>query len=80
MKTVSNKTKWRDLALIAGSMANLYKEGIVFNCIFELLADLPIGECYKKALLEIKEYVNKGESLRKHLAAEKIYLQISILQ
>lgn len=71
MKTGSNKTKWRDLALIAGSMANLYQEGIVFNCIFELLADLPIGECYKKALIEIKEYVNKGESLQEAFAYRK---------
>ena len=64
MKEVSKrKANWNSLSVIADNIAKLYGDGLPFVYIFELLADLDIGDKYKRALFKIKGRIKSGISL-----------------
>ncbi|MBD7916583.1 type II secretion system F family protein [Clostridium sp. Sa3CUN1] len=65
VRLMRNKIHYDDLALIAGNIAILYKEGISMIMIVDLLKELPLRKSYKDSINGIKEYVLKGESLEK---------------
>lgn len=65
VKLISNRISYNDLALIAGNIAILYKEGISMIMIVDLLKELPLKKSYKESIKGIKEYVLRGESLEK---------------
>lgn len=63
IKLSYRKTNYYDLALIAGNVAMLYKEGISMLMIMELLRELPLNKHYKESINEFKNYILEGKSL-----------------
>ena len=63
IKLLYKKVKYNDLALIAGNIAMLYKEGISMLMIMDLLNELPISKHYKESIREAKSSILEGRSL-----------------
>ena len=63
IKLIANKVKYNDLALIAGNIAMLHKEGISMLMIMDLINELPISKYYKESINKAKSYILEGKSL-----------------
>jgi len=68
---IRNKANERQLSLIAGSLAQIYKDGIPITFAIELVADILPNKLYKNSLISILESVKNGKSLSQAFAEFK---------
>ncbi|EKQ58193.1 MULTISPECIES: type II secretion system F family protein [unclassified Clostridium] len=58
-----NKVREKQLSLISGNLAQLYKDGITITYALELVADILPDKIYKNNLTNVLGAINRGESL-----------------
>ncbi|MFW2487609.1 type II secretion system F family protein [Clostridium chromiireducens] len=68
---IKNKVDERQLSLVAGSLAQIYKDGISITSAIELVADVLSNKIYKSSLVNILDSVKKGKSLSQAFAEYK---------
>jgi len=71
IKAVKLKSNNDSLALIAGNIASLNSDGIVFLNILDLLMEVPLAKGYKDSINKIKYDIENGESFEEALKGQK---------
>lgn len=66
-----NKMDEEQLSLIAGSLAQIYKDGIQISTALELVEDALSNKIYKKSLIKVLECIKQGKSLSEGFAEFK---------
>lgn len=68
------KYRYKDIAMIAGSLGRLYNDGIYIQKSMELLVELPLNLKYRESIIRIKSLIDKGNTLSDSFANyESIY-------
>lgn len=61
--SLRNKVNEKQLSLISGSLAELYKDGITITFALELISDTTPDKAYKNSLLKVLGAIKNGKSL-----------------
>lgn len=62
-KLFKSRVNDEQLSLIAGNLAQLYKNGIPIATALELVADISYNKTYKESLLKVLTFIKQGKSL-----------------
>lgn len=68
---IKDKVSYENLVLISETISQLYESGVDFVRIMELVSEQELNSCYKRAVLEIKEEILKGEGLYESFSKNK---------